>query len=380
METIRAQDTAEIDLGDVASRLMVRWRILLFTFIIGALAAFCVSSLLPKKYESCATIYAQQNSLSSSLLRDLPTGLISSGGGSSGYLGVLLRSDTMLRRVIYTLNLTKNRNFCQSKQIDIDKVIKRLKESVTVAENKNGSIDIVVRASNPKLAAKIANAILDNLGMLVSTGSERKTDFISEKLIEVNRKLHLAEDDLLRFQKKNDVASIDEETQSMITQLSELDAKSVASEMELREVNSELANSGELDTLVGLEVRKKSVESSKQYLDKRIAELQEKMSDVPAVAIQYARLQRKLSTLNKTYELLTEQYQLASISQHGEDGDYTVIDRARPVKEPVSPRRMLNTAIGGMIGLFIGAFAAVRANKSPYPRRKYSTRARSAVH
>src|SRR4030067_1216828 len=120
----------------------------------------------------------------------------------------------------------------------------------------------------------------------------------------------------------------------MSSKLAELDGRALGVEVQLREIESELANSGELNALVQLEVRKKALQESKQFLDARIEEIQRSMGELPVVTLRYARLQRNVVVLSKTYELLTEQYQLATISQHGEDGDYQIIDRARPVGAP----------------------------------------------
>ena len=364
METSRVEDTFEIDVADVVSRLCAKWKIIILVSVLVAAAAYGISALLPKTYESTATIYVQQSSLNLGLLRDLPVGLPTSSGGASGYFITLLESDTMLKSVISDLDIVSRPDFGGPGPGGLEKAIKRLRSRTRVRENRNGGINIAARAANPRFAAEIANSCLNNLGKLVTTSSTRKATFIATKLEDVGKKLRSAEDELLEFQKANDVAAIDEETRATIDRLADLDGRSVALEMDLRHVESELENAGELSALVELQVRKKSVESSKSYLDGQIEQMQRKMTAMPAVTLKYARLQRSVRILSKTLELLTEQYQLATVSQHGEDGDYQIIDRARPIAEPVSPRKMLNAALGGVLGFVTCAFLVVRSGKA----------------
>ncbi|OFX14212.1 MAG: hypothetical protein A2Z18_08005 [Armatimonadetes bacterium RBG_16_58_9] len=353
----------EVDLGDVASRLWTKWKVLAISTLIAAALAYGVSRIMPKTYESRATIYVQQEGLSGRLLSDLPISIASPGNSSSGYIVALLESDTMLTKVISDLNLTRRTDYSGSKGMSSSALMKRLRETVRFGQGKSGRIDIAAKARKRELAAEIANSFLDNLGALVTTRSMSKARFISEKLADISEKLQTAEGKLLQFQEENDVNSISEETAGMISKLAELDGRALGVEVQLREIESELANSGELNALVELEVRKKALQESKQFLDARIEEIQRSMGELPVVTLRYARLQRNVGVLSKTYELLTEQYQLATISQHGEDGDYQIIDRARPVDEPVSPRAMLNAAIGGVLGFFASAFLVIWAGR-----------------
>ncbi len=373
MATSRTGDSFEIDVGDVMARLFARWKIILVVTVLAAVVVYGISSLLAKTYQSEATIYVQQSSVNLGLLRSLPVGLPTPTGGASGYFMSLLESDTMLKSVISDLKLEGRPDFGGP-----DQAMKRLRSRIRVHEDRNGGIDIVVRAPSPRLASDIANSFLDSLGKLVTTSSTRKATFISSKLDDVGKKLKSAEDELLEFQKAHDVAAIDEETRAMIDRLAELEGRSLAMEIDLRQVEGELENAGELSGLVELEVRKKSIESSKSYLDDQIGDMQRKMTALPAVTLKYARLQRSVQILSKTLELLTEQYQLATVSQHGEDGDYQIIDRARPIPQPVSPRKMLNAALGGALGFIVCAFLVVRSGRARRVGGAYASRPAAA--
>ncbi len=369
MERSIGHGTDEIDLGYVISRLLSRWKFLLIALLIGATVAFVISKRMPKSYESRASIFVRQSSFASGIAANLPAGLSLKGGGDAGYLVSLLQSDTMARRAASELGLIKSPRFAKLKSPE-DAAIFFIRSRLSVNQNPNGRIDIVARADSPYFAARIANLALDILATLVVSNSGRKAEFIERKLGETEGKLHEAEARLLRFQERNNVALIDEETKQLINQLQDVDTRLVASSMELEEVNASLKNAGELNSLVDLEVRKKSLESSRDYLTKQAAELQARLSAQPRIAVEYGRLQREIGVLDKTYGLLSEQYELASISKHGEDGDYEIIDRARPVMQAVGPKTKLNTALGGLFAFFVAAFLVINTRGVPRAKRK----------
>lgn len=349
----------DIDLYEYLEPLTARWKTLLIVFLVGALGAFVYSRTLPKVYQSTATVFVQQSSSASSLLKSLPINVGGAGGSTSGYLTTVLQSDALVRRVVRQLNLTKDPGMVGREPLNEDQTVELYTKSLSVAENKNGSISIAMKAYNPYLAAKTVNTMLDNLGLFMVTSSKKKTDFISQKLDETNKDLTEAEDRLTTFLEKNNVAAIDEETKGLIQQLGTLEAKQLELDTELQSVSSVLGSAGKMDQLVDSEVQKKSLQASRDYVANKCDELRSKLTNLPAVAAKYARLQRQIMVLSKTYELLTEQYQLANITQKGEDGDYQIVDRARPNLKKVAPRPSVNAILGGF-GAF--CFAAVIIN------------------
>lgn len=370
-ESATSDNFEEIDLADLVSQMLARWKFIAIITLMGAIAAFAVSALfLPNVYESKATIYVQQSSVASSLLKSLPINLGSGSGSSSGYLVVLLKSDTMMRTLIRQMDLSK-RLFPKKKNANIENVLEKLSGSISIQEGKTGNVDIVARANDSQLAADIVNQMIYNLGNMVSSSSKRKADYIATKLDETKNKMDIAENAMVNFQKKYKVTEISVEAKGIIEKMSQLDAQALALNVEIQQVQSQLDNGGDLNSLVDLEVKKKSLESTKALLTKEIEATQSKVNDLPNVALQYARLMRNVEILTKTYELLIEQYQMANISQHGEDGDYQVVDKAHASSKTVAPRKVLNAGLGGMISFFLAAFIVSKSSRATYRKRHY---------
>jgi uncharacterized protein involved in exopolysaccharide biosynthesis len=371
LETKESQAVETTEPISVILPLLGRWKLLVICTLVGALSGFVVSTLQPRIYESRATIYANQSRTSASILSGLPIAINSGLGIPSGYYTALLESDTMIGNVITRLKLLQLREFTHGRRLNMQEATRCLKRSVDVKENRSGTVDILTRSTSPYLAARIGNTMLDCLGGMVVTASRRKVVFISGKLDETMRDLRNAEDDMRRFLEANDIAAIDEQTKALIEEMSALDGQLLALDVESQQLSSRLATAGELDSLVDDEVQRRAVESSRSFVMEKRAKLQEKLARLPEVATKYARLERRISVLNRTFEMLTQQYQLERITQQGEDGDYQIIDRARPDKLKISPRTAVNTGVGGALAfalaaLAISAFAPVRKYKKGY--------------
>ena len=72
------------------------------------------------------------------------------------------------------------------------------------------------------------------------------------------------------------------------------------------------------------------------------------------------RLQKEYDATFVTYNELVQDYektQLYSMSKEVNAG-VKIVSSAIPPKEPISPRKMLNLAIAGVLGIFVGIIAA----------------------
>lgn len=355
----------EIDLREYIRPLLPRWKLILLFFIIGGVGAYFISTLLPRTYNSTAVLYAQQPS-SQALLRNLPAALGSGGGNFNGYLIIVLQSHSMKTAVIDRLDLRNNNLLFPDEVPIMADAIDKMTEIVSVTENKNGGVQISVNAPEPELAAEIANTMLDLLGGYVVTAAKKKVDFTTTNLAKTKQDLDQAETKLMKFLQNNDVAMVDDQTRQMIEALGQIEADLMQVEAELKQVSSKLENSGDVDVLLDMDVQKRALAARRDFMVKQRDEMRDRLSKLPAVAADYARLQRDVMILSKSYELLTEQYQLAQITQKGEDGDYQIIDRAVANPNKVAPKNGMNAAMGAFLATVlacvgINIFAARKA-------------------
>lgn len=351
---------------DAGALLARNWRLLAGAFLGGAVLAYALSKLLvPNAYESTGMVYVDRNSagVGASGL----TAALGMQSGQSGYVAALLQSDTMMRRVAKELDLANNRYFKETGPNAQEKAQAALKRSVNVKVDKNGAVTLTARTPDPQLSADIVNHCLNNLGKLFKTKSQKKAEFLEEQIKATKEKLQAAEQQMLRFQQSNKIALIDEETKTFIQQLGTLENQLVGLDVQLEQVKSELADEGDLEELVKLRVKKRSLEASRAVLVEQIADAKKKLAGAPQASLEYARIARDVMMQTNTLERLTEQYQLASLTQHGEDGDYQVIDWGQPKHEPVGPRHSVNGFLGGVAACLLACLYVLSPNKRKQP-------------
>jgi uncharacterized protein involved in exopolysaccharide biosynthesis len=360
----------EIYLSDLFAPVFAKWKLVLAFTLIGAVIGLVTTVRNPRSYESTATIFIQQSSPASSLRTSLALPISGSlGGNSVAYYTTVLQSETLLRRAVERLGLLRDPAFTKGKKVDLRQAAGILKRRTAIRDNKNGSIEISVKWADPDFAARVANGVLDCLGDTVSRNSTRKESYIGRKLAETTGQLDEAQDRLLAFQKKSGVPVIEEEGKRLMQSLSRLDAELLSLDVSLLEIRSNLGNAGDLDTLVEQEIRKRGMESGRDYVVKQRDDLLDRLNTLPDVASTYLKLERDVTVLGKTFELLTERYQLARIEQQGEGGEYQVIDRARPPDMPLARGTVTKTAMSGFTG-FLLAVVAVSAAALGRKRRK----------
>jgi len=379
LESNEIRTSDEIDLIQVLAPLTARWKLLLVIGFLGCVGGFLYSRTLPRIYASSATIYVQQAQGAAGVLRNLPVALVSSSGGTSyGYILTLLRSESLRNLAIKNLKLLDNQKFTYGEKLTDIQALGRLSKMVWVLDGKDGSIALGAETRDPELAANIVNTMVDGLGKLVQTASTRKANFIEHKLNTTSNDLARAEEEMSKFMETHDVAMIDEQTKGMIQQLGELDIRLLDLDAKLQSLDSDLTNEGDLNRLVDKEVERKSLEQSRNYIVGERDKLKAQLDKLPEVGTQYARIQRKITVLDKTFEMLTEQYQLARITQKGEDGDYQVIDRAWPNLHKVAPKTISVCLMGGIAAdavVIVLIFLLDRSRRTRRDRRPARSRA-----
>ncbi len=341
----------EIYLSDLFAPVLAKWKTVAGITLIGALIGLVFALASPRLYESSATLYVQQSSPSSSLAAGLGlAGIGPLGGNPVAYYTTILDSNTLLRRTVLRLRLLKNPTFTRGEHMSLQEAVEQLRDRVKIKDNKNGRVDITTRWRSAGLSANIINTMLDLLDEMVFVSSRRKVDYLGSKLQETSKALRKAEDELRRYQQNTGVPVIEEEAKRVLAQMSALDAQILTLDVGLEAANSELANAGDLDALIQQEIRKRGLESSRNYVLQRKEQLMSELNRLPAVACEYVRLERNVAVLTKIYQILTERYQSARIDEQGEGGGYQLIDRATPADEPM-PR-------GVVVKMLVGGFAA----------------------
>lgn len=111
-----------------------------------------------------------------------------------------------------------------------------------------------------------------------------------------------------------------------------------------------------LDGLVAaLEVRGEDIETQVAALEPQILTLQQQLQQVQ---MEEDHLVRARDVARETYLTLARKVDEVRIAAQDTSGEVRLASQAAVPEEPVSPRKMLNTVVGGTLGLMLGVFGA----------------------
>jgi uncharacterized protein involved in exopolysaccharide biosynthesis len=291
-----------------------------------------------------------------------------SGGIASDLLGVkssgalfvgIVGSQTVQDRVIRDFNL--QRVYWDSK---IEDARKELADHTDVAEDrKSGIITIGVTDRDPKRAAGMAHAYVDELDLLVaqvSTSSARRERiFLEERLKTVKAELDTTAKNFSNFASKNTAIDIPAQGKAMVEAAANLQGRLIAAQAEL---------SGLQQIYTKNNVRVRAAEARVNALQQKLTEigggdiegeskdasaLYPSIRRLPILGVTYADLFLQTKIQATVFELLTQQYETAKVQEAKEIPSVKVLDAAIvPTKKSFPPRLLLAT-LGTLLGLAV---------------------------
>lgn len=359
-----------LDQLDLWSVLCRRRNLIATILLISLLGAFGVSVfLLPKAYESTATLLPQLESKEGGGLAALLTA--TGAGGMAQNLGVglpsmpttptdvfvaILKSRVMADAVIAQFNLTAVYG-----ERTLHDTRAELTERVRITLSKEKVIKVTVEDADSERASEIASYFVANLDRLnrtlnVSKASHNRA-FIERRLTETHAGLIKAEEDLRDFQKKNKAVAVEAQSKAMIEAAAMIQGQITGHEVQLQVMSAYLApDNPDLSR----------VRSSIEELKKQLGllefgkggkgqlpgdRLHPAMITVPELALQYGRLFRELKVQETLYAMLTSQYEQAKITEARDTPTVQVLDSPVPADKNIKPRIFFNTLAAGLVGL-----------------------------
>lgn len=389
----------EIDLREYVEVLLRHWKWIAALTLVAAAAAFVVSLLLPPTYEATALVvitkprYVMRFDERFETVNDI----------QQPYKAypTLAKSDDLLLQTIAALNPPPPEEMQK---------LNTFRGKVDAASGSDPSVvELRVADRDPELAARIANTwagvfVGQVNALYVETAQDAQ--FFEAQLAEADLELQAAEQALIAFQRRNQASVLSAQINAMKRQLSayleaqnaiELvlqDAASLKARLALQESQSAPALADDLAALL-LQIEALSLENqvplqlqiggtnpisslTKQeltaFLDGLTATLQaqsvELEDNIAAAEPEILRLQGEIEQFNveedrlararnlarDTYTTLARKVDEARIAAQNESGEVRLASAAAVPTRPVSPRKLLNTAVAGMLGLMLGVF------------------------
>lgn len=392
-----AEAGADISLLDLLIVLARRWRGLLAGTAGAAALAAIISFLLPNRFTATTMILPPQQNTSSAvaLLGQLggANPLASLAGNSLGLKNpndlqvAMLKSRTVEDAMIDRFNLMDL--YREKRKSDARKAF----EKVTEIENglKDGLIRISVTDKDPKRAAEMANAYVDEYKKLSATiavteASQRRL-FFEQQLVQAKENLADAEEALKRTQQKTGLIQLDGQARAVIESVAQLRGKVAAKEVQIRamrqfaaEQNPDLQLAEQ--ELAGLqtEVARMGAGSGSSSGDFLMPK-----GSVPQAGLDYVRRLRDMKYNETIFELLAKQFEIAKIDEARQGSVVQLVDKAIPPDKHSSPQRLLIVVCSTIGGFALAVFwvlfsEALRfARKDPRQREQFGGSRQSTV-
>ena len=352
-----------------------KWGIIALCAVM-TMGTLVVSFLLPKIYESTATLLPQLESNNGVGLG----ALFASGAASSAAqsLGISLPGSPATPTDVFTAMLKS--------RIMADDIIRRfdlmeqyetktmhdargsLEGATRIVVTKEKVIKVAVEDKDPQLASDIANFYVSNLDRLNQTLSVSKArenrKFIEQRVAETQTALVKVEDALKEFQTQNRTVAIEAQSKAMIEATAMIQAQIMAQEVQLQVMGSYLSsNNPEIarvqSSISELRKQLQIMETGKSGKERLPGDrLRPAITSVPTLALEYGRLARDLKVQETLYALLISQYEQAKLTEARDTPTVQVLDPAIPAERKSRPKILLNVLIAGILSLFVGIFWA----------------------
>jgi capsule polysaccharide export protein KpsE/RkpR len=344
-------------------------RVVALAFMVSAMTAF----VLPNQYESSTRIMPPEQASGSAAMLAALAGKGSSASGLAGLAGGLLgghgngalfidllRSGTIGGHLIdrFQLQHVYRRRY-------VEDTAKKLASKTTISEDaKSGVITIVVEDRDRGRARDLAQAYVDELNTLVAkvntSSARREREFIEQRLHTVDRDLQQAQVEMSEFSTKNAAIDIKEQTRAMVDSGARLQGQLVASESELDSVQQIYGNQNvrvrSAEARVGVlrrEIERESdgsgAPSNEQIGDNPIP--YPALRQLPALAVPWANLYRRVRIQETVYELLSAQYETARIEEAKSIPTVSVIDPPGWPERKSSPHRLIIILVSTLLPL-----------------------------
>jgi len=338
---------------------ILRYKKMIFFTTFGvAILAVLVILLMPNIYTAKAMIIPSDDDTGNmgALLSQLG-GLVGMGGTAGGAITAkttgnlyvtMLKSETIKDAIIDRFKLI---DLYEAKyRADVYKTLDKIAD-ISLGK-KDGVITIMVDDENPKRAAGMANAYVEELGKLAAglsmTGAGKNRLFLEKRIAEARADLSRAEDSLKSFQSRNKAISVSDQAQATIAGVAQLRAQLAIKEVELGTLKRQYTDTSQ-------EV--KTAKATVANLRAQIGGLEGKgggsssipsVGNMPQLGQEYMRLMREFKIQEAVVEMLTKQYEVSKLSEVKDVAPFQVLQKASVPERRTKPKRVKFVALAGM--------------------------------
>jgi tyrosine-protein kinase Etk/Wzc len=352
-----------------------------------AIIAAAISLLVPNVYTGTARILPPQGqgAATSALLGNLGSlsGIVGASMGlktpSDLYAG-MLKGHTVADAVIARFDL---RSLYREKTLVQTR--RALAEVTSITVGKDGIVSVQVDDDDPKRAAALANAYVEELDRLTQrvavTEGGRKRVFLEKQLRQAKDNLAESEVAMRKTMEKTGLIQLEAQGRILIESIAAIRAQVAAKEIELASMQTVMTESHPSyvrarQELGGLKAELRKLE---QTDSSALRSAIPSAGKVPESGLEYVRKLRDVKYFETLFEVLAKQYEIARSEEAADSGMIQVVDVAVPPDYKSRPQRTLIVLISALAAAMIAVLIALIQEGKEAARRDPSKAARFEV-
>lgn len=334
-----------------------------------AVMAVAVSLVLPEVYSANAKILPPQptSSSASALLSQLgPVGALAGVSGLKNpndlYVG-MLKSRRVGDQLIAKFDLLKVYD-----KGAMDKTRLKLQENTQILSGKDNLINIAVEDRDPKRAALLANAYVDELmaltKVLAVTEAGQRRVFFERQLEQAKDNLALAESKLKVSLDRGGVISVDADTTAMVATVGRMRAQIAAKEIELGAMRAFVTNDHQeykqaQEQLASLRAQYAKLQGGQANLADEVNTGAAAQSGLDSI-----KTLRDVKYYQMLYELLGKQYEVARLDEAKNSSVVQLLDSAIVPERKLKPKRAFIVLVATLLAFMtMAGWAFLRERK-----------------
>lgn len=395
----------EIDMRHYVLVLLKYWKWIIGATAVAAVVALVVSFILPPTYEATALVaVTTPRNVMQFDPRIAPIESVSDAAIRPPYEAYpeLASSDEVLQELLTRLN----------PQLEVE-TLEDLKELVKAESGTDPSLIILTtRLKDPEEAARIANLwaeiLVRRANEIYGTESQSQLQFYQQQLQQAEAELRAAEEALIAFQAQNQesilehqlgsrrqmhadyladqrqIVYIIQDIRGLREQLSRQPGEqpvTLADQLttlflQIKAFNAQASAPIQLQVDSAASLSEKSLAEQIAFLDDLVRVLEEKSAEVddrltplePEILALQGQLQEIYTEKGRltvardlareTYMTLARKVEEVRIAAEENSSEVRIASRAAVPEKPASPRKLLNTAVAGVLGLMLSVFGA----------------------
>jgi uncharacterized protein involved in exopolysaccharide biosynthesis len=357
-----AATSREFDILDVLLILAARKGLIILMSVAGFVLGIGLVLTVAPSYTAKATILPpqQEQSSSSALLGQF--GALASMSGLGGSLGIknpadlyigILQSQTVTDAMIKRFDFIR---LYHPKRMSDARLM--FQKNAKFVAGKEGMISISFVDGDPRRAAAIANAYVDELYNLnnrlaLGAASQRRL-FFEQQLAQEKDKLADAEVALKVTEEATGVIAPSGQTENIIRQVAQIQAEITEREVELGALRT--SSTDQNPDVIRLTTELSSLRSQLRDLESAAGakhapgDISITTANVPEAGLAYIRKERDVKYHQLLFDLLARQYEAARMDEAKSAPVIQVVDPALPPDRKSAPFRALWALVGGALG------------------------------